>query len=264
MWAFKGRNVVLDKKFGAPMITNDGVTIAKEIELPDPFENMGAKLVKEVAKKTDDVAGDGTTTATVLAWSMVREGLRNVAAGANPMALKKGIEKAVAAAVESIQSQAKDVDDKTDIANVATISAADSSIGEVIAEAIDKSTTQIRSWQDGSLVREIVSDGTYSVSMTFIETNQDVVELYYGATLASGELGIDPRATGGRQSFVIDVIDGTSIERTYIPAGEITSVGERTLASGEAIGYEVTITAYADADSDVATKFFSDFGSTEP
>ena len=121
----KGRNVVLDKKFGAPTITNDGVSIAKEIELEDPFENMGAQLVKEVATKTDDIAGDGTTTATVLAQAMVRVGMKNVAAGANPMAVKKGIEKAVAAAVESIQSQAKDVDDKTDIANVATISAAD-------------------------------------------------------------------------------------------------------------------------------------------
>ncbi len=134
----KGRNVVLDKKFGAPTITNDGVSIAKEIELDDPFENMGAQLVKEVATKTDDIAGDGTTTATVLAQAMVRIGMRNVAAGANPMAVKKGIEKAVAAAVDSISSQAKDVDDKSDIANVATISAADSSIGEVIAEAIDK------------------------------------------------------------------------------------------------------------------------------
>jgi chaperonin GroEL len=134
----KGRNVVLDKKFGAPTITNDGVSIAKEIELEDPFENMGAQLVKEVATKTDDIAGDGTTTATVLAQAMVRVGMKNVAAGANPMAVKKGIEKAVAAAVESIQSQAKDVDDKSDIASVATISAADSSIGEVIAEAIDK------------------------------------------------------------------------------------------------------------------------------
>ena len=131
----KGRNVVLDKKFGAPTITNDGVSIAKEIELEDPFENMGAQLVKEVATKTDDIAGDGTTTATVLAQAMMRTGMKNVAAGANPMAVKKGIEKAVAAAVESIQSQAKDVDDKTDIANVATISAADASIGEVIAEA---------------------------------------------------------------------------------------------------------------------------------
>ena len=134
----KGRNVVLDKKFGAPTITNDGVSIAKEIELEDPFENMGAQLVKEVATKTDDIAGDGTTTATVLAQAMVRVGMKNVAAGANPMAVKKGIEKAVAAAVESLQSQAKDVDDKTDIANVATISAADTSIGDVIADAIDK------------------------------------------------------------------------------------------------------------------------------
>jgi chaperonin GroEL len=134
----KGRNVVLDKKWGAPTITNDGVSIAKEVELEDPFENMGAQLVKEVATKTNDVAGDGTTTATVLAQALVHLGMRNVAAGANPMSLKKGIEKAVAAAVESIKSQAKDVDDKSDIANVATISAADPSVGEVIAEAIDK------------------------------------------------------------------------------------------------------------------------------
>ncbi len=134
----KGRNVVLDKKFGAPTITNDGVSIAKEIELEDPFENMGAQLVKEVATKTDDIAGDGTTTATVLAQAMVHVGMKNVAAGANPMAIKKGIEKAVAAAVESIAAQAKEVDDKSDIASVATISAADASIGEVIADAIDK------------------------------------------------------------------------------------------------------------------------------
>jgi len=134
----KGRNVVLDKKFGAPTITNDGVSIAKEIELEDEFENMGAQLVKEVATKTNDVAGDGTTTATVLAQAMVQVGMKNVAAGANPMGVKKGIEQAVNAAVDSILAQAKDVDDKSDIANVATISAADSSIGEVIAEAIDK------------------------------------------------------------------------------------------------------------------------------
>jgi chaperonin GroEL len=134
----KGRNVVLDKKFGAPTITNDGVSIAKEIELEDPFENMGAQLVKEVATKTNDVAGDGTTTATVLAQAMMHVGMRNVAAGANPMGVKKGIEAAVRAAVESIRSQAKDVEDKADIAAVATISAADSSIGDVIADAIDK------------------------------------------------------------------------------------------------------------------------------
>ena len=134
----KGRNVVLDKKFGAPTITNDGVSIAKEVELDDPFENMGAQLVKEVATKTNDVAGDGTTTATVLAQAIVHQGMRNVAAGANPMGLKRGIEKAVAAAVESIKGQAKEVDDKGDISSVATISAADASIGQVIADAIDK------------------------------------------------------------------------------------------------------------------------------
>src|SRR5687768_4604228 len=134
----RGRNVVLDKKFGAPTITNDGVSIAKEFELDDPFENMGAQLVKEVATKTNDVAGDGTTTATVLSQALVNLGLSNVPAGANPMGLKKGIEKAVAAAVESIKSQARDVDDKSDIAAVATISAADASVGEVIANAIDK------------------------------------------------------------------------------------------------------------------------------
>ena len=134
----KGRNVVLDKKWGAPTITNDGVSIAKDIELEDPYERIGAELVKEVAKKTDDVAGDGTTTATVLAWSMVREGLRNVAAGANPMSLKKGIEAAVVAAVASIKELAKVVDSKEQIAQVASISAADTEIGGMISEAIDK------------------------------------------------------------------------------------------------------------------------------
>ena len=134
----KGRNVVLDKKFGAPTITNDGVSIAREIELEDPFENMGAQLVKEVATKTNDVAGDGTTTATVLAQALVREGLRNVAAGANPMGVKRGIEAAVAAAVEAIAGSAKEVDEKAEIAQVAAISAADPKIGEVIADAIDK------------------------------------------------------------------------------------------------------------------------------
>ena len=135
----KGRNVVLDKKWGAPTITNDGVSIAKEIELEDPYEKIGAELVKEVAKKTDDVAGDGTTTATVLAWAMVREGLRNVAAGANPMSLKRGIEAAVDAAVESIRDNSVDVSsDKAQIANVAAISAADPEIGTTISDAIDK------------------------------------------------------------------------------------------------------------------------------
>ncbi len=134
----KGRNVVLEKKWGAPTITNDGVSIAKEIELEDPFEKVGAELVKEVAKKTDDVAGDGTTTATVLAGALVREGLRNVAAGANPMSLKRGIEAAVETAVAHLKELAKDTDSKDQIAQVAGISAADAEIGSMIAEAIDK------------------------------------------------------------------------------------------------------------------------------
>jgi chaperonin GroEL len=134
----KGRNVVLDKKFGAPTITNDGVSIAREVELEDPFENMGAQLVKEVATKTNDIAGDGTTTATVLAQALVHEGLRNVAAGANPMGVKRGIEKAVKAAVQSIADQSQEIDDKSEIAQVAAISAADPGVGEVIADAIDK------------------------------------------------------------------------------------------------------------------------------
>jgi chaperonin GroEL len=134
----KGRNVVLEKKWGAPTITNDGVSIAKEIELEDPWEKIGAELVKEVAKKTDDVAGDGTTTATVLAQALVREGLRNVAAGANPLSLKRGIEKAVEAVSEELGNQATDVETKEQIADTASISAADQSVGELIAEALDK------------------------------------------------------------------------------------------------------------------------------
>jgi chaperonin GroEL len=134
----RGRNVVLEKKWGAPTITNDGVSIAKEIDLEDPWEKIGAELVKEVAKKTDDVAGDGTTTATVLAQALVREGLRNVAAGANPMALKRGIEKAVEAVVQELVAMAKNVETKEQIAATASISAADTTIGEMIAEAMDK------------------------------------------------------------------------------------------------------------------------------
>ncbi|MGN0470755.1 MAG: chaperonin GroEL [Acutalibacteraceae bacterium] len=134
----KGRNVVLDKKFGAPLITNDGVTIAKEVELDDPFENMGAQLVKEVSVKTNDVAGDGTTTATLLAQALIREGMKNVTAGANPMVLKKGISKAVDTAVETLKKNSKQVDGTKDIARVATISAADEFIGNLIADAMEK------------------------------------------------------------------------------------------------------------------------------
>ena len=137
----KGRNVVLDKKYGAPVITNDGVTIAKEIELKDPFENMGAQLVKEVATKTNDAAGDGTTTATVLAQAMVTEGMKNVAAGANPMDIRRGMSKAVAAAVEAIKSHSQKVKDSNDIARVGTISAGDPEIGRLIAEAMEKVTS---------------------------------------------------------------------------------------------------------------------------
>ena len=157
----KGRNVVLDKKFGAPTITNDGVSIAKEVELEDPFENMGAQLVKEVATKTNDVAGDGTTTATVLAQAMVHFGLRNVTAGANPMGLKKGIEKAIAAAVDSIKELAQKVEDKAQIASVATISAADSAIGNVIADAIDKVG------KDGVVTVE--ESNTFGIELDFTE-----------------------------------------------------------------------------------------------
>ncbi|MBP1546927.1 MAG: chaperonin GroEL, partial [Oscillospiraceae bacterium] len=136
----KGRNVVLDRKFGAPLITNDGVTIAKEVELEDAFENMGAQLVKEVATKTNDAAGDGTTTATLLAQALIREGMKNIAAGANPMIVKKGMAKAVNAAVEAIKANSKDVEGSADIERVATVSSADEMVGKLIAEAMEKVT----------------------------------------------------------------------------------------------------------------------------
>ena len=160
----KGRNVVLDKKFGAPTITNDGVSIAREVELEDSFENMGAQLVKEVATKTNDVAGDGTTTATVLAQALVQEGLRNVAAGANPMSLKRGIEAAVEAAVGSIAKQAKNVGGKDEIAQVAAISAADQSVGQTIADAIDKVG------KDGVVTVE--ESNTFGMDLDFVEGMQ--------------------------------------------------------------------------------------------
>ena len=157
----KGRNVVLEKKWGAPTITNDGVSIAKEIDLEDPYEKIGAELVKEVAKKTDDVAGDGTTTATVLAQAIIKEGLRNVAAGANPMSLKRGIERATELAVEAIKNQSKEVDDKAQIANVGAISAADPEIGSTIAEAVDKVG------KDGVITVE--ESNTFGMELDFVE-----------------------------------------------------------------------------------------------
>ncbi len=157
----KGRNVVLDKKYGAPLITNDGVTIAKEIELEDPFENMGAQLVKEVSTKTNDIAGDGTTTATLLAQALVNEGMKNVAAGANPMTVKKGIQKAVDAAVKALKADAKPVESSSDIARIATVSAADENIGNLIAEAMEK----------------VSADGVITVEESkTAETSCDVVE----------------------------------------------------------------------------------------
>ncbi len=157
----KGRNVVLDKKYGAPLITNDGVTIAKEIELEDPFENMGAQLVKEVSTKTNDIAGDGTTTATLLAQALVSEGMKNVAAGANPMTVKKGIQKAVDAAVKALKCDAKPVQSSSDIARIATVSAADENVGNLIAEAMEK----------------VSADGVITVEESkTAETSCDVVE----------------------------------------------------------------------------------------
>ena len=153
----KGRNVVLDRKYGAPLITNDGVTIAKEVELEDAFENMGAQLVKEVATKTNDVAGDGTTTATLLAQALVREGMKNVAAGANPMVVKKGMQMAVDAAVKAIKANAQPVKSSSDIARIATISAADEFVGKLIADAMEKVTA------DGVItIEESKTSETYS------------------------------------------------------------------------------------------------------
>ena len=140
----KGRNVVLGKKFGSPLITNDGVTIAKEIELEDPFEDMGAQLVKEVSTKTNDVAGDGTTTATLLAQAIIHEGMKNLAAGANPMVMKKGIAKATAAAIEAIKGNSKTVNGTADIARVGAISSGDETIGQLIAEAMEKVSSRRR------------------------------------------------------------------------------------------------------------------------
>ncbi|MCQ2416536.1 MAG: chaperonin GroEL [Oscillospiraceae bacterium] len=169
----KGRNVVLDKKFGAPLITNDGVTIAKEIELDDPFENMGAQLVKEVSVKTNDAAGDGTTTATLLAQAIIREGMKNIAAGANPMILKKGLDKAVKTAVETVKANSKTVDGSEDIARVATISSADEKIGELIAGAMEKVS------KDGVItIEESKTAETYSEVVEGMQFDRGYVSPY--------------------------------------------------------------------------------------
>jgi chaperonin GroEL len=182
----KGRNVVLDKKFGSPLITNDGVTIAKEIELDDAFENMGAQLVKEVATKTNDAAGDGTTTATLLAQALVREGMKNVAAGANPMVVKKGIAKAVDAAVEAITASSKMVSSSTDIERVATVSAGDPFVGKLIAEAMDKVTA------DGVItIEESKTAETYSEVVEGMQFDRGYITPYMATDMDKMEAVID-------------------------------------------------------------------------
>ena len=213
----KGRNVVLEKKWGAPTITNDGVSIAKEIELEDPYEKIGAELVKEVAKKTDDVAGDGTTTATVLAWAMVREGLRNVAAGANPMSLKRGIETAVDAAVEAIKELAKDVDDKAQIAQVASISAADDEIGAMISEAIDKVG------KDGVITVE--ESQTFGMEMDLVEGmrfDKGYISPYFVTDPERMEASLD-------DAYVLLVSSKISSVRDLVPVLEKVMQGGRPL-----------------------------------
>ncbi len=213
----KGRNVVLEKKWGAPTITNDGVSIAKEIDLEDPYEKIGAELVKEVAKKTDDVAGDGTTTATVLAWSMVHEGLRNVAAGANPMTLKKGIEAAVDAAVESIKELAKEVDSKDQIAQVASISAADDEIGQMISEAIDKVG------KDGVITVE--ESQTFGMEMDLVEGmrfDKGYISPYFATDMERMEASLE-------DPYVLLVSSKISSVRDMLPVLEKVMQGGRPL-----------------------------------
>ena len=182
----KGRNVVLDKKYGAPLITNDGVTIAKEVELEDPFENMGAQLVKEVATKTNDIAGDGTTTATLLAQALVREGLKNVAAGANPMIVRKGIASAVDAAVKEVIKNSKKVDGKLDIARVASVSAADPYIGELISDAMEKVTS------DGVItVEESKTAETYSEVVEGMQFDRGYISAYMATDMDKMEAVLD-------------------------------------------------------------------------
>ena len=213
----KGRNVVLSKKWGAPTITNDGVSIAKEIELEDPYERIGAELVKEVAKKTDDVAGDGTTTATVLAWSMVHEGLRNVAAGANPISMKRGIEAAVEAAVASIKALAKVVDSKEQIAQVASISAADTEIGQMISEAIDKVG------KDGVITVE--ESQTFGMEMDLVEGmrfDKGYISPYFATDTDRMEASLD-------DPYILLVANKITAVRDMLPILEKVMQGGRPL-----------------------------------
>ena len=211
----KGRNVVLDKKFGAPLITNDGVTIAKEIELDDPFENMGAGRVKEVATKTNDIAGDGTTTATLLAQTLIREGMKNVAAGANPMVLKKGISKAVDAAVKAVVKNSKAITGTEDIKRVATISAADEFIGTLIAEAMEK----------------VSSDGVITVEESkTAETYSEVVE---GMMFDRGYVSPYMVTDNDKMEAVIDDAYILITDKKIISIQEILPLLEQVVKSGK-------------------------------
>lgn len=225
----KGRNVVLDKKFGAPLITNDGVTIAKEIELEDAFENMGAQLVKEVATKTNDVAGDGTTTATLLAQALIREGMKNVAAGANPMVVKKGISKAVDAAVEAIKSNSKNVSGSSDIARVATISAGDEFIGKLIAEAMEKVT------HDGVItVEESKTAETYSEVVEGMQFDRGYITPYMVTDTDKMEAVIDDALlliTDKKISNVQDILP--LLEKIVQSGGKLVIIAEDV--EGEAL-----------------------------
>ncbi len=227
----KGRNVVLDKKWGAPTITNDGVSIAKEIDLEDPLERIGAELVKEVAKKTDDVAGDGTTTATVLAHAMVTEGLKNVAAGANPMSLKRGIEAGAAAAVESISSMAVEVDDKEQIAQVAAISANDSTIGTLIADAIDKVG------KDG--VVTVDESNTFGMELDFTEGmrfDKGYISPYFATDTDRMEANLD-------DPYILLVSSKISAVRDLVPALEaVMQTGKPLLIIAEDVEGEALAT----------------------
>ena len=227
----KGRNVVLDKKWGAPTITNDGVSIAKDIELDDPYERIGAELVKEVAKKTDDVAGDGTTTATVLAWSMVHEGLRNVAAGANPMSLKKGIEAGVVAAVASIKALSKEVDSKEQIAQVASISAADEEIGAMISEAIDKVG------KDGVITVE--ESQTFGMDMDLVEGmrfDKGYISPYFSTDMERMEAVID-------DPYILFCASKISSVRDMVPVLEkVMQTGKSLLIIAEDVDGEALAT----------------------
>src|SRR3954464_14257528 len=213
----RGRNVVIEKKFGVPTITNDGVTIAREIQLEDPYENMGAQLVREVAIKTNDIAGDGTTTATVLAQAMVHEGLRNVTAGASPLALKRGIEAAVATAVEHIKGQAKEVDDRSEIAQVASISAADTVIGELIADAIDKVG------KDGVVTVE--ESNTFGMELEFTEGMQ------FDKGYISPYFVSDPE----RQEAVLDEPYILIVNSKISAVSDLLPVLEKVMQSGKAL-----------------------------